>query len=74
MCRQDNIITTGGGKTIGKGGKPQEVAGMRGLKRTERGWSVEQQAVREPRAPAGSELPVLALDVVDGTGPGMSSI
>src|SRR3546814_2721530 len=33
---------------------------------------VEQQAVREALSPAGRELPVLALDVVDdgGTGPG----
>ncbi|KAG1319287.1 hypothetical protein G6F63_014812 [Rhizopus arrhizus] len=33
---------------------------------------VEQQAMREARAPAGGDLPVLALDVVDdgGRGPG----
>src|ERR1700730_3515411 len=28
------------------------------------GW-IEQQAMREPRAPSGGQLPVLALDVVD---------
>ena len=38
----------------------------------ERIGGVEQQAVRELRAPAGGELPVLALDVVDDgrAGPG----
>ena len=44
-----------------------------GLKRVERGiGGIEQQAGGEAAAPAGGELPVLALDVVDdgGAGPG----
>ena len=44
-----------------------------GLKRADSGaGGIEQQAVREPGAPAGGELPVLALDVVDDgrAGPG----
>ena len=31
---------------------------------------IEQRAVREPGAPAGGELPVLALDVMDDSRPG----
>ena len=44
-----------------------------GCTRRARVGRIEQQAMREPRAPAGGQLPVLALDVVDDRGPGQVS-